>query len=58
MTTGAVAGTGAETGTGAGAKEATGNGTGAGRSVQSAPWKVRLMTSSCCSRVRRTKFTA
>src|SRR5204862_3878302 len=23
-----------------------------------APWKVRLMTSICCSRVRRTKFTA
>jgi hypothetical protein len=22
------------------------------------PWKVRLMTSICCSRVRRTKFTA
>ncbi|MFD7335183.1 phytoene/squalene synthase family protein [Streptomyces violascens] len=25
---------------------------------QSPPWNVRLMTSSCCSRVRRTKFTA
>ena len=23
-----------------------------------APWKVRLMTSICCSRVSRTKFTA
>src|SRR6478735_776180 len=22
------------------------------------PWKVRLMTSSCCSRDKRTKFTA
>src|SRR5688572_9462788 len=22
------------------------------------PWSVRLMTSSCCSRVSRTKFTA
>ena len=22
------------------------------------PWNVRLMTSICCSRVRRTKFTA
>ena len=22
------------------------------------PWKVRLMTSICCSRVSRTKFTA
>src|SRR5689334_5699607 len=22
------------------------------------PWKVRLMTSCCCSRVRRTKLTA
>lgn len=26
--------------------------------AQREPWKVRLMTSSCCSRVRRTKFTA
>ncbi|MER5734368.1 hypothetical protein ABT117_01660, partial [Streptomyces sp. NPDC002262] len=24
----------------------------------SVPWKVRLRTSSCCSRVRRTKLTA
>jgi hypothetical protein len=25
---------------------------------QEGPWKVRLMTSICCSRVKRTKFTA
>ena len=34
-----------------------GVGTG-GESDTPYPWKVRLMTSICCSRVRRTKFTA
>src|SRR5215468_8459460 len=28
------------------------------RSAHTCPWKVRLMTSICCSRVSRTKFTA
>ena len=29
-----------------------------GSAIAASPWKVRLITSICCSRVSRTKFTA